>query len=204
MPKSTLASSVPAVLRVEAARLARPELRREQRAVVRLPRQQLGEQRAADAPPLPVGRTCSSTTSKCGTSSHSSRWPRAERARDALRPPLPVRAGVAVAEPDDLGPVPRDEEHEVVALARARQPLRGPFVRERAGAERRRGARPATRRAAAADRAARSRPSARLTVVAVSVEVDDDVVNGRAKRLARPSRRHRARASATGRAGASR
>ena len=47
-------------------------LRREQRAVVRLARQELREQRAADAARAgTAGRTCSSTISKCGGSSHS-------------------------------------------------------------------------------------------------------------------------------------
>src|SRR4029077_9255824 len=93
---------LPAVLRVEAARLARPELRRKQRPVVRLPRQELGEQRAPDALALPgrpdvqlhdfVVREVEPLLALTG----------AERARDTSRPPLPVRAGVAVGEPNDL------------------------------------------------------------------------------------------------------
>ena len=42
----------PAVLRIEVARLARAELRREERTVMRLARQELRQHRAADAPPL--------------------------------------------------------------------------------------------------------------------------------------------------------
>ena len=82
------------------------------------------------------GRTCSSTISKCGGSSHSARCAAVSDARDALGPPLPVRAGVAVAEAGDLAAFARDEEDEVVARRVPRQPLARPLVGERAGAER--------------------------------------------------------------------
>ena len=67
---------LPAVLRVEAARLARPELRREQRTVVRLPRQELREQRSCRRPgaATPAARAARRPRS-AATSSHSSRWP---------------------------------------------------------------------------------------------------------------------------------
>ena len=96
---------------------------------------------ASSALPMPRrwrdGRTCSSTISKCGRSSHSRALLGRERRRDAVGPPLPGRARVAVAEPGDLAPVARDEEDEVVAPHVLGQALVRPFVGERAGAERR-------------------------------------------------------------------
>ena len=47
-----------------------------------------------------AGRTCSSTISKCGGSSHSARCAAVSERATTLRPPLAVRARVAVAEPD--------------------------------------------------------------------------------------------------------
>jgi len=61
---------------------------------------------------------------------------RRQRPRDVVRPPLAVRPRVAVAEPGDVVPVPRDEEDEVVALGVERQAVPRPFVREGARAER--------------------------------------------------------------------
>src|SRR6478672_5591474 len=95
---------LPAVLRVEAARLARTELRREQRTVVRLPRQKLREQRTADAPALPRRPHVQLDDLIVRDIQPLLALARAERAGDALRPPLPVGAGVAVGEPDGLVP----------------------------------------------------------------------------------------------------
>jgi hypothetical protein len=60
-----------------------------------------------------------------------------EGGRDGLRPPLAVGAGVAVCKGDDVVGLPGDEKEEIVALGVRGEPVPGPLVGQRPGAERR-------------------------------------------------------------------
>jgi len=60
---------------------------------------------------------------------------RRERLRDAVRPPLPVGARVAVPEADELLSLVGDEEDEVGAGGVPGEALARPLVRERADTE---------------------------------------------------------------------
>src|SRR3954471_3847069 len=127
----------PAVLRIEAARLARARLGREQDAVVRLARQQLREQRAPDAAPLLCGAHVQLDDLVVRRLGPLRALRRGQAALDAVGPPLAGAPRVAVAEADDLVAFPGDEEDEVPAPGVRRQARRSPLVRKRAGAERR-------------------------------------------------------------------